>query len=159
MVAVILLLQLVYRLFDGPFVGLGQSPDIILHLHQHFLFRDTADTRKLWIHGDIRKVVQFAEDAELGEFGDARKEDKLEIGIGVFQRRVEVAHHVAEYGQLGILVHYIEQWGIIFVDKNNHLLASLLMGTLNKTLKSLVGFHLVGSALAIYRLIAGKFVA
>ena len=49
--------------------------------------------------------------------------------------------------------------GIVFVDKDDHLLASLLMGTLNKTLKSLVGFHLVGSALAIYRLIAGKFVA
>ena len=80
----------------------------------HQLFRDTADTRKLWIHGDIRKVVQFAEDAELGEFGDARKEDKLEIGVTVLQRRVEVAHHVAEYGKLGIFMHYIEQWGIIF---------------------------------------------
>ena len=126
MVAVILLLQLVYRLFDGPFVGLGQSPDIILHLHQHFLFRDTADTRKLWIHGDIRKVVQFAKDAELGEFGDARKEDKLEIGVGGLQRRVEITHHIAQHRQRLLLVHHVEQWGIILVDKYDHLFAGLM---------------------------------
>ena len=127
-----MLLQLVDCLFNGPFVGSGHSPDIILHLCQHFLFRDTADSRKLRKHGDIRQIVQFAEDAELGEFRDACEEYELQVGVTVLQGRVEVTHHIAEHGQLGIFVHYIKQRSIIFVDQDDHLLACLLVCCLNQ---------------------------
>jgi hypothetical protein len=46
-------------------------------------------------YGYVGDVVQFAEDADLRELGDACQEDKAQFCFAVFQRTEEVAHDIA----------------------------------------------------------------
>ena len=59
------------------------------------------------MHADVGNVVQLAEDAQLGELGDAGEEDEAQVGVASLQGAVEVPHHVAEYGKVGFFMHHV----------------------------------------------------
>ena len=55
------------------------------------------------------------------------------------QRTVEVLHDKAKFCQIFLLMYHVEQRGIIFVDDNHHLPASLLVSTFYESIQSVVG--------------------
>ena len=95
MIAVIILFQLVDYLLFRYVSSSGKLLNIFRHLHQKFFFGDATDTSIVIIHGYVGDVVQFAEDADLRELGDACQEDKAQFCFAVFQRTEEVAHDIA----------------------------------------------------------------
>ena len=66
---------------------------------------------------------------------------------------------MAQRLQVALLVHYVEQRRIVFVDQHHHLPARLLVGSLNQSSQTLVGIHLVGGSFPIDRLILRQFIA
>ena len=116
MIAVILDLQALYGFFACCLESLSKVIDIVGHGSEHLLRGYTAHSSIVGAHGYVLQVVKLAEYAELRELGDAGEENKLEIWIAVFQRRVEISHHIAQYWQCPILMHYIKQRSVILVD-------------------------------------------
>ena len=83
-------------LFPIQFEMLGQFVYVIAHLDQQFFLGNTADGCIWLIHTYIPDIIQLAEDAELGELGNAGEEDKAQQRLTVLQRRIEIAHSVAK---------------------------------------------------------------
>ena len=59
------------------------------------------------------------------------------------QRTVEVLHDKAKFCQIFLLMYHVEQRGIIFVDDDHHLLASLLVGTFYESIQPVVGVQFI----------------
>ena len=137
-IAVILLLQSLDGFLASYLLSLGKVVDIVGHLRQHLVLGDAAHSSIVGAHGDVLQVVKLAEDAELRELGDAGEEDELEIWVTVFQRRIEIAHHIAQHRQRLLLMNHVEQRGIILVDEYDNLLACLLVCTENQVLQSYI---------------------
>ena len=92
------------------------------------------DTNELTLRGGGEEINdqlerQLAEDAELGEFGNAGQEHKAKIRVARLQRAVKIAHHVTENGKIRFLMHHIQQRRVILVNKDYHLSAGLFVGT------------------------------
>ena len=85
MVAIVFILEFPERFFLIPAFSLGHPIDVVGHLRAHLLFCETAYRGKLSIHGDIDQIIKFAEDTELREFRNARKENEFEVGVGSFE--------------------------------------------------------------------------
>ena len=81
MIAVIKMRQLRQALLVCHAKRFAQSLYIRFHLRGKLCLADTADGRVLVEHADVIEIVEFAEDAELREFGDTRDEDKLQIWV------------------------------------------------------------------------------
>ena len=113
MITVIFLLQLLQRFLFAHFLRNGKPFYISIGLQ----------------HTDIQYIVQLAEDAELGEFGNAGQEHKAKIRVARLQRAVKIAHHVTENGKIRFLMHHIQQRRVILVNKDYHLSAGLFVGT------------------------------
>ena len=77
-------------------------------------------------------MPQLAENAQLGEFGDARQEHETQVRVAALQRAVEIAHDVAQHRKVCLFMHHVQQRGIIFIDKDNDLTTGLLINTLNQ---------------------------
>ena len=95
-IAVILLLQSLDGLFASYLLGLGEIVDIVGHLSEHLVLGYATHRGIVGTHGDVLQVVKFAEDAELRELGDAGEEKKFQMRVAVLQRRVEIAHNLAQ---------------------------------------------------------------
>ena len=102
-----------------------------MHHRGEFRKAYAADGGVLVEHADVLQIVQFAEDAELREFGDAGNENKLQVRVELLERTIEVLHDEAKLGEVVLLVNHIEQRGVIFVYDNNCFLPCLLIGALN----------------------------
>ena len=144
MVAVVSCLQRLQRLFRRHLFLFGKALHVVRHLLLHLLHADAADGGEIRFQGDVLQVVQLAEYAELGELRDAGEEDEVEVRVGVLQRRIEVAHHVAELGQVLILVHHVEQRRVVFVDEHDHFLARLFVNAFDEVGQADVGVGMVG---------------
>ena len=127
-----------------PSVIGGQPVDVVHSMSKHFLLGDAAYCGKIRVHGNVCQVVQFAEDADLRELGDAGEEQEMQVGVGIFQRRVEVAHDVAKLGQGLVLVNHVKHGRVVFVDKDDHFLACLFVDVANEVLKSQIWVGFVG---------------
>ena len=138
MIAVIESCQLRQALLVRHVKRFAQSLYIRFHLRGKLCLADTADCRVLVEHADVIEIVEFAEDAELREFGDTRDEGKLQIWVKLFQRTVEVLHHEAQLFEIILLMHHVQQRGIIFVYDDHHLLARLLASSLYDTIQSFI---------------------
>ena len=138
MITVVILFQDFQGLFRSNAEVAGQTVDALTHLFSHLLFRDTADRSILGEHTDILDIIQLAEDTQLGEFRDAGQEDETQVGVACLQWAVEVAHHVAQHGQILLLMHHIQQRSVVLIDQDNHLLPGLLEGTFDKALQAVV---------------------
>ena len=132
MITVILPFKTLHSTFARGLLGLSKIVKIVCHGSDHLLFGDAAYAGIVWSHGYVLQIVEFAEDAELRELGDAREEDKMQIWVAVFQRRIEIAHHIAQHGQCLVFMHHIKQRSIIFINENDHLLARLFIYRSNK---------------------------
>ena len=100
------------------------------------------------MHTDVCDVVEFAEDAQLREFGYSCEENEVQHRFILFQRTEEVAHDVAQISYLFVLVGNIEQRRVVFVDKHHHLLPGNLKNPLYEIVQSDVdvdGFVVVES--------------
>ena len=89
-------------------------------------------------HADIFNIVQFTEDAQLRELGDARQEYEAKVGVAGFERTIEITHDVAEDGQVFFFMHHVEQGRVVFVDEHHHLAARLFAGPADKVCKTCV---------------------
>ena len=90
------------------------------------------------MHADVLDVVEFGEDAQLGELRDAGEEYETEIGCRVFQGTAEIAHDLTELREDGLFMHDIEQRGVIFVDEYDDLTSGLFIGGADETGKAVV---------------------
>ena len=118
MIAIIELRQLCQAFLIRHIQGFTHSLNIRLHLRGKLCLADATDSRILVEHADIVKVVEFAEDAELRELGNTRNEGKLQIWVELFQRTIEVLHNETQLLKIILLMHNIQQWGIIFIDND-----------------------------------------
>ena len=157
MVAVVSVLQLLQHLFIGQTELVGKTVDMPGHLRAHLLLRYATDGGVWLLHADVGNVVQFAEDAELGEFRYACEEHKAQIGVATLQRGIEVAHHVAKDGKVLFLVHHVEKRSVIFVYQDHDLLPGLLVGTNDERCQPVVRIN-SRIRYPILRLIAGQSV-
>ena len=80
-IAVIKMCQLRQALLVCHAKGFAQRLHIRFHLRSKFGLADTTDGWILVEHADVIEIVEFAEDAELREFGDTRDEGKLQIWV------------------------------------------------------------------------------
>ena len=97
---------------DASYEQLARDYDLV----KHFILADTAEGGVVGMHADVGNVVQLAEDAQLGELGDAGEEDEAQVGVAGLQGAVEVPHHVAEYGKVCFFMHHVQERGIVFID-------------------------------------------
>ena len=120
---------MIFQFLDGflpaQFLMRGKSVDIIAHLCKHFLLGDTADAGVRLVHAHILDIVQLAEDAELRELRDTRKEHETEQWLAIFQGTVEIAHRIAQNIEFFLLMSHIQKRCIIFIDEHHSLLARL----------------------------------
>ena len=110
----------------------------------HLLLCDAAQPCKLRKHGNVRYIVQFAENAELRELRDAGEEYKFEVGVAIFQRRVEVAHDLPEHRHFFLFVHHVEQRCIVLVNQHDYLFPCFLVNLGNEVFQSDIGVGMVG---------------
>lgn len=90
MITVIFLLQLLQRFLFAHFLRNGKPFYISCHLFLHFFLSDATNGGIGLQHTDIQDIVQLAEDAELGEFGNAGQEHKAKIRVARLQRAVKL---------------------------------------------------------------------
>ena len=138
MIAVVESCQLCQTLLIRHAKGFSQCSHIWFHLGGKLCLADAADGGILVEHADVVEVVEFAEDAELREFGDTGDKAELQIWVELFQRAVEILHDTAERLQILLLMHHVQQRGIIFVNDDSHLFARLLVSPLYNTSQSFI---------------------
>ena len=89
MVSVVVLFQHsigIFRLYtEIP----GHGFNILGQIAPDLLLRQSADVIVSRIHGDVVKVVQIAEHADLSELGHTCQKDKLQMRIGSFEDGIE----------------------------------------------------------------------
>ena len=138
MITVISLFQFQHRFLFAHFLRNGKPFYVSRHPFQHFLLRNATNGSVRLVHTDIRDIVQLAEDAELRELGDAGQKHESQIGITRLQRTVKVAHHIAQYREILLLVHHIQQGRVILVDEDYHLAVGLFAGTHDECLHPVI---------------------
>ena len=80
-VSVIVLLQLRAGLFVGLPVVQCEGPDVLVEVPEELGFAHAADVGIILPHGDVHKVVEVAEDADLAELGDPREECEADVSV------------------------------------------------------------------------------
>ena len=80
-IAVVVVLQLLQRLFAAQFQAGSQHIQVLVHLRFHLFLSDATDGGIFGQHTDVLDVVQLAEDAQLRELGDTRQEHEAQIGV------------------------------------------------------------------------------
>ncbi len=133
MVTIIVIRQFIQTFIVCLVESLSQSFHVGLHRSDQLRLANAANGRIAIEHTDIINIVQFAEDAELREFGDAGDENELQIRVELLERTVEVLHNEAKLRKVFLLVNHIEQRGIVFVYDDNHFFAGLLKCTFYDT--------------------------
>ena len=81
MVPVIVLLQLCAGLLVCLSVVQREGPDVLVEVPEELLLAHAADVGVLLPHGDVHKVVEVAEDADLAELGDPREECEADVSV------------------------------------------------------------------------------
>ena len=109
---------------------------------KQFFLGDAADACIIFVHRDEGDIVQFAEDANLRELGDAGKKDETEFCFAEFQRTEEVAHDVSQSILLLLFVCHVKHGCIIFVDEHNYLFPCFLVCCIDQFCQSVVGINL-----------------
>ena len=97
MVAIIEVLQLLYRLIKSLAQCLGKNLHIRFHLRQKFCLADTADGRILTKHADVIQIINLTEDAQLRELGDTRNKSKFQPWVEILDWAIEVFYQVIPF--------------------------------------------------------------
>lgn len=139
MVTIVVFPQLGDSLLPAQLQFHGQFVYVIAHLRQELLIGDATHASVWLIHAHVLDVVQLAENAQLRELGDACQEHEAQHWLTILQRRVEVAHDVAEHVKALAFMHNIKQRRVILVDEHHSLLACLDRDGLNQVEKPDVG--------------------
>ena len=126
MISVVIVFQLFQQLFTAQPHPVRHQVYVLAHLREHLLLCYTADSGIVRVHADILDVVQLAEDTQLRELGDACQEDESQPGVAGLERAVEIAHDLAQHRQVALLVHYVQQRGVVFVNEHHYLPAGLM---------------------------------
>ena len=95
MITVIIIPQTCNKFRTGNLHPARKQFQIMIHLRQHLIFRDTANSGIWTVHADILYIVQFTEYTQLRELRNTGKEDIAQIRIASLQRTVEITHHVS----------------------------------------------------------------
>ena len=86
----------------------------------------------------------------MGELGDAGHEDEAEIRVAGLEGAVEVSHDVAEYRQGRILVDYVQQGCVVFVDEHDYFLPGLPICGLYQIFQPEIGVFVFGNSLSCH---------
>ena len=97
-----------------------------LHVVLQFRLGNSTNGGILRHHRDILQIVQLAENAELCKLIDSCDENEPQIRIETLDRTIEIPHYLPENRQLTLVVHYVQQRCVIFVNDDYGLLAGLL---------------------------------
>ena len=120
-IAVIIAFQLVQQIFFCRIQLVRKHLQVCIHLRAHLVFGYAADGCILFCHAYVLDVVQFAEDTELRELGDACQEDIAQVRVACLEGTVKVAHHVPQGRQVPVFVHHVQDRRIVFVYQYDHL--------------------------------------
>ncbi len=157
MVTVVAQFQFLVHLLVVGVVYLGQPLYILTQRGGQLFFCDAAQCRKSRIHRHVGQVVDGGEDAELGELGDACDKAELDHWLQLLQTLIEFLHHLAYLLQPAVLMKHVEQWRVVLVDDDRHLLVGRCIGTLYQTGETHARRRLPYTP-AIERLIRGQHV-
>ena len=123
MITIILALKGIDGSLESHILRLCEILHIIRHLCANLFLTNATNGGKFGIHRYILKVIQLAEDTELGELGYTGNENELKMRVRILQRRIEISHYLAQLIQTILFVRHIEQRRIVFVNKHHHFLA------------------------------------
>ena len=91
-----------------------------------------ADGRVAAIDGDVVEIVQARKQAALAELGHAGQEGEANMGVAVLDDRIEVAQAIAQCPSGVGGGEVVEDGLVVFVDQNDHPLATGGMGLANQ---------------------------
>ena len=111
MVTVVIVLEFPHGLLAAYAHPSGQDVQILVHLGGHLLFRDATNRGVFRQHADVFNIVQFTEDAQLRELGDARQEDEAQVRVAGFERTIKLRMMLRRTGEILVFVHHVEQGG------------------------------------------------
>ena len=120
-----------------------------------FIFGYSTQGLILFVHTDVRRLVESAEHAHLRELGHTGQQHKLEVGVRFLENRIETLQDIAVMlFQQTLLpvnldavrsIQHIEQRLVVFVDKHDGTSAVLLVGSLQDITETVPGRCVVGT--------------
>ena len=127
MVTVVVILQIIVGLLQGPAIHFSHSFQFRLEVLSDFFFCDTADGSIFWKETDIGQVVENREKRDLRKLGNARDEDETLVRIISFQNGKNASIYFCATLMLGSFPGVLER-RIVFVNENGNLEPCLLIG-------------------------------
>ena len=141
MVSVVVLFQHsigIFRLYaEIP----GHGFNIPGQIAPYLLLRQSADVIVSRIHGDVVKVVQVAEHADLAELRDSGQEGKLNVSVAGFQGSVETLKGGAVFVLKSIVAYRLQDRFVVLVHEDDHSPVGFFIGSLNDSLESSAEIH------------------
>ena len=117
MVAIVVILQVVVSLLQGPVVHFSHSFQLRLEVLPNFFFCNTANGSIFRQKTDIGQVVEYREKGNLSKLGDARNKNETLIRIIGFQNGKNFTVYLCASLVIGCLPGVLER-RIVFIDKN-----------------------------------------
>ena len=127
MVAIVVILQVVVSLLQGPTVHFCHSFQFWLEVLSDFFFCNTANCSMFWKETDIGQVVEYREKRNLRKLGNTRNEDETLIRIIGFQNGKNASIYFCTTLMLGSFPRVLER-RVVLIDKNGNLELCLLIG-------------------------------
>ena len=135
MIAVVVGRQQRHGLVECAVLIFCQFADFGLEIAEHFFLRDAADGRVFGLKTDVAQIIEYGEEGDLRKLGDARDEDKLLVFVVCLQDGEDLSVDAGA----GLVVGRppgVLQRRVVLVDEDGHLLARLVVSTLNDILES-----------------------
>ena len=130
MVAVVVILQIIMGLLQGPAIHFSHPFQFRLEVLPDLFFSNTADGSIFWKETDIGQVVENREKRDLCKLGNARDEDETLVGIISLQNGKNASIYVCATLMLGSFPGVLER-RVVLIDENGNLEPCLLIGGLD----------------------------
>ena len=132
MIAIVVAFQFGVCLFQSDIQSLGIFLYARAENSVEFFLGDTTKPRILVEHGNLLQVVQFGEDAHLGELCYTRDEDELQVCALLLDHLIEPTQKGAHAFELFLVIKQAHEWGIVLVKNDHCFFACLLVGIMNQ---------------------------
>ncbi len=130
------------HLVRSQFIDLSHLFQVLGEDILYLVFRESADGGETRVERHVLDVVYCGENTELRELGDSGDEAELNILLIGFKRLVEFLHYSPHTVQPGVIVEYVKQRSIVFVDDDNHLAACVVIKATDHAVQYLSGSNL-----------------
>ena len=85
MISIVICSELLQRLLRSPSVSFSHRLNLRHEVFGNFLFRNAADGSVWCIKTDVAQVIEYREEGDLSELGNARDEDEALVLVLFFQ--------------------------------------------------------------------------